>query len=119
MGLSAFEDEPLSHPEVRAIDTRHYLGGFAVTVILLTISFVAVVRHAWAMPGLSFVIAATGGLAAIAQLVLVLQLTPAPSQRWFTVCFILYVPLYILTIGLTAWMFATLYTRTMMPQLMP
>lgn len=117
--MSSFEDEPLSHPEVRAIDSRHYLGGFVVTVILLTFSFLAVVRHVWSIPGLSIVIAATAGLAAIAQLVFVLQLTLALSQRWFTACFILYVPLYILTVGLTAWMFATLYTRTMMPQLMP
>lgn len=116
--MSSFEEAPLSHPEVRAIDTRHYLGGFAVTVVLLTIAFLAVVRHAWAIPGLAIVIAAAGGLAAIGQLILVLQLTLAPSQRWFTACFILYIPLYILTIGLTAWMFATLYTRTMMPQLM-
>ncbi len=117
--MSSYEEEPLSHPEVRDLDVRLSVASFVATAALLTFSFMVVVRDAWSIPSLSIAIALMAGLAAAAQLIGALQLTLAPSRRWFTACFLLCIPLYMLTVGLTAWMFATLYTRTMMPHLMP
>jgi cytochrome o ubiquinol oxidase operon protein cyoD len=36
------------------------------------------------------------------------------TQIWHTVALILFIPLFILTIGLTSWMFHGLYRRTML-----
>lgn len=112
-------ENPLSHPQVRALDTGRYIIGFVVSVALMTASFLAVTNRIWGPAELYGVLSVLAGFAVIAQLLLWLQLDGSSPQRWLTIAFVLYIPLFLLTVGLTSWMFATLYTRTMMPQIMP
>lgn len=112
-------DEPLSHPQVQALDVGRYVVGFVVSVAFMTASFLAVTHRVWGPSELYGVVSVLAGFAVLAQLLLWLRLDGSSAQKWFTIAFVLYIPLFILTVGLTSWMFATLYTRTMMPQIMP
>ncbi|AEK56838.1 hypothetical protein HF288_12815 [Acidithiobacillus caldus] len=49
----------------------------------------------------------------IIQGYLILHMDLSHAQIWHTVAMVLFLPLFVVTIGLTAWMFHGLYERTM------
>ena len=51
----------------------------------------------------------------MAQLVLLFHLDFSETQRWNSLTLMLNVPLLILSVGLTSWMFRELYTHVMSP----
>lgn len=108
---------PLEHPEVRLVNGRRYLLAYVVSLALMTLALGFVTQPAlipWALIGLSVAAA----IAALAQIILLFQLDFSETQVWATVSFLLIVPLFIIAVGLTMWMFNALDARTMLSGLM-
>ncbi len=95
-----------------------YIAAYVFSLILSALPLFLVQEHGYSNTHLLFVVIAAAAAMTIIQGYFWLRLDVSRTQAWFTASFILFIPLVVLTIGLTAWMFATLYTRTMIPTLM-
>ena len=110
-------ENPLKHPEVQLVNGRRYLLSYIVSLALMTLALGFVTQPAlipWALIGLS----AAAAVAVLAQIILLFQLDFSETQIWATVSFLLIVPLFIIAVGLTMWMFNALDARTMLAGLM-
>ncbi len=105
---------PSDHPEIAYSNGRSYVIGFVSTLALLGISLLLVQYHAMSAFNLLASISVLAFLTTVAKLVFLFHLDFSETQRWNTLTLMLNVPLLILSIGLTAWMFRTLYERVMM-----
>ena len=112
-------NNPIAHPEVQLANGRDYVIGYGISLVTMAVALVVVVQHAWGEYGLAVAVAVCAIIALLAQAVLWERLDFSRAQLWITISVLLFIPLYVLTIGLTAWMFASLYTRTFLPGVMP
>ena len=110
---------PWEHPEIRLATETQYLSGYVVSLALLGLSLALVVTHAATAIVLLLVISVIALLTVAAQLLLLFHLDFSETQRWNSLTLMLNVPLLILSVGLTSWMFRALYTHVMAPGLMP
>ncbi len=110
--------DPLQHPEVQLARGRHYVGAYVVSLLLTGGPLWLVVRHLGTPRRLMIVVIASAAALTLVQGYFWLRLDFSRTQRWMTAALVLFIPLVVMTIGLTAWMFATLYARTMIPTLM-
>jgi cytochrome o ubiquinol oxidase operon protein cyoD len=91
-----------------------YVAGYAVSVLMLLGALLLVSGHVFSP---MFLLAAVSGLALvalIAQAFFFYGLDISQGQIWKSVSLVLTVPLFVLSIGLTAWMFHELNGLTMM-----
>lgn len=112
--MSTHNARPSEHPEIAYSNARSYVTGYVVTVILLGIALLLVQYHVMSAFNLMASISIIAFLTTAAKLVFLFHLDFSEAQRWNTLTLMLNVPLLILSIGLTAWMFQTLYDRVMM-----
>ncbi|MCW8305900.1 hypothetical protein AruPA_02520 [Acidiphilium sp. PA] len=106
--------DPLDHPDVRNASAVGFVAGYAASVGLMAIALMVTLQHEMSYAGFVIAIAILAGLALLAQALLMFQLNLSGAQRWKTISLLLVVPLFVLSIGLTGWMFHTLYPRTML-----
>ena len=106
---------PADHPEIAYANSTSYVIGFFLTLALLGIALALVEYHAFSAFNLLASISVLAFLTTVAKLIFLFHLDFSETQRWNTLTLMLNVPLLILSIGLTAWMFQTLYYRVMMP----
>ncbi len=111
--MSSQQNDPLDHPEVRQASTGGYAAGYATSIILMLGSLIVTDRHALSFLPFLWVIASLAVIALFAQAALFFGLGLSKVQVWKSFSLILTLPLFVLTIGLTVWMFHTLYPRTM------
>jgi cytochrome o ubiquinol oxidase operon protein cyoD len=105
---------PLQHPEVQQASVSGYVAGYAVSVVLLLGALLLTSGH---MLSPKVLLAAVSGLALvalIAQAFFFYGLDVSQHQIWKSVSLVLTVPLFVLSIGLTVWMFHELDGLTMM-----
>jgi cytochrome o ubiquinol oxidase subunit IV len=107
------QQNPWEHPEIKLSSGPKYIIGFVLTLALLGLSLVLVQTHALSAFDLLATISFLAFLTTIAKLVFLFHLDFSETQRWNTVTLMLNVPLLILSIGLTAWMFRVLFERVM------
>ena len=112
--MSVDNARPWQHPEIRLSNGRTYVIGYVVTLALLGLSLLLVRTHAFSTFNLLASITVLAVLTTIAKLVLLFHLDFSETQRWNTLTLMLNVPLLILSVGLTSWMFHVLYQRVMM-----
>ena len=113
--MSVPNEQPRSHPEVSLANEAQYITGFVVSALFMGVSLLLVIYHAFTPPLLLLTVALFAAAMVLAQLVLLFHLDFSEAQRWNTLTLALNVPLLMLSIGLTAWMFRTLYLQVMMP----
>ena len=106
-------DKAWQHPEVQ-LAGGGYIVAYLAGLALMGLSLWIVHEHALAPMDTGMAISLVAGLAALVQCILLLHLSISETQIWHTVTLILFIPLFILTIGLTSWMFHGLYRRTML-----
>ena len=106
--------KPWEHPEIRLSSASKYFVGYVVTLALLGISLLLVREHAMTAFNLMATISVIAFLTAMAKLIFLFHLDFSETQRWNTLTLILNVPLLILSVGLTSWMFQVLFRRVMM-----
>ncbi|MCE5360020.1 MAG: cytochrome O ubiquinol oxidase [Acidithiobacillus sp.] len=111
--MSHGHDNPILHPEVQMASVRGYFTGFLISLLLMLAATAMVTSHAFPPFGLLLVISIYAAVSIIAQIYFLLHLDISEHNIWNTVSLVLFIPLFILTIGLTWWMFSQLYLRTM------
>ena len=110
--------DPLLHAEVRQASTGGYFAGYAASIILMLAALLVTQQHVLSYPIFLWVLSSLVAIALVAQAALFFGLGLSPAQAWKSVSLILTVPLFVFTIGLSVWMFHSLYPRTM-PDKMP
>lgn len=113
--MSEAEHDPLLHGEVQQASLLGYTAGFLATLALLGAGLLLTEFHL--MPPL-YLLGSISGLALIAllcQTFLSFGLDITRHNIWKSVSLVLTIPLFILTIGLTVWMFQQLSLNTMIP----
>ena len=106
--------KPWEHPEVSLSSATKYFTGYVVTLALLGLSLLLVREPAMTAFNLLATISVLAFLTTIAKLVFLFHLDFSETQRWNTLTLMLNVPLLILSVGLTSWMFQVLFQRVMM-----
>ncbi|HKJ10143.1 MAG: hypothetical protein P8124_12640 [Gammaproteobacteria bacterium] len=112
--MSHEQPNPLDHPEVRLASTRGYLTGFLISVSLMALSFGLVAGQALSAFYGRVAIATIAVLAVLAQTHFLFHLNWSETQRWHTLGFWLTIPLLVLLLGLSIWMFHSLDARAVM-----
>jgi len=113
--MSEPELNPILHGEVQQASLLGYTAGFLLTLVLLGAALLLTEFHP--MPSI-YLLGSISGLAMIAlfcQTFLSFGLDITRHNIWKSVSLVLTIPLFILTIGLTAWMFQQLAINTMIP----
>ncbi len=111
-------ENALQHPEVQLARSGHIVFGYAASLALMALSLMVVVHHLAGPATMLEIVSGLAFAAIVVQAYFWLRLDFSRTQAWSTVAFLLFIPLFVLTIGLTAWMFAGLYARTMLPGMM-
>ena len=109
--------DPLHHPEVQLASGWGYVAAFVLaTGLMAGVLFIA--THPGLVHPAMAVAAGAAAVAVLVQLVFLFQLNFSRTQVWTTVSFLLIVPLFVIAVGLTMWMFHALDARTMLMGLM-
>jgi len=108
---------PLEHPEVQLASGSAYVFSYAISAFLMALAL-AFVTRVILVPSALIGLAVVAGIAVVAQLLLLFRLDFSETQIWSTVSFLLVVPLFVIAIGLSIWMFDSLDARTMISGLM-
>ncbi|AIA56803.1 cytochrome o ubiquinol oxidase [Acidithiobacillus caldus] len=111
--MTQHTQNPLAHPEVQLANGRAYLLSFIFSALLMTVGLWLAVSHAMSPFATVLSTSLLAGVAVITQGYLILHMDLSHAQIWHTVAMVLFLPLFVVTIGLTAWMFHGLYERTM------
>jgi cytochrome o ubiquinol oxidase operon protein cyoD len=109
---------PWEHPEIREASATRYVIGYVMALAVLGLSLVLVKTHATTPILLLSLIGVLSLIAVMGQLILLFHLDFSETQRWNSLTLMLNVPLLILSVGLTSWMFHQLYDHVMVPNLM-
>jgi cytochrome o ubiquinol oxidase operon protein cyoD len=115
--MSTHQIDPLQHPEVQQASLRGYISGYGVTLAGLGICLLVTQAHVLAPIPLLSAISALALVLLIAQAFLFFGLDFSQHNIWKTFSVILTVPLFVLSIGLTVWMFHELNGLTMLPEM--
>ncbi len=113
--MSETELDPILHGEVQQASILGYTAGFLATLALLGAALLLTEFHV--MPPV-YLLGSISGLALLAllcQTFLSFGLDITRHNIWKSVSLVLTIPLFILSIGLTVWMFQQLAINTMIP----
>jgi cytochrome o ubiquinol oxidase operon protein cyoD len=113
--MSADDSNPIQHPEVQEAGIIGYTAGFLATLALLGVALLMTELHVMPPTPLLGSISGLAVLALLCQTFLSFGLDITRHNIWKSVSLVLTVPLFILTIGLTVWMFQQLDALTMIP----
>jgi cytochrome o ubiquinol oxidase subunit IV len=112
--VSTQHSNPLHHPEVQQASTLGYVSGYVVSVLMLLGALLLVSGHVLSPMLLLEAVSGLALLALIAQAFFFYGLDISQHQIWKSISLVLTVPLFVLSIGLTVWMFHELNGRMMM-----
>ncbi|HUW98252.1 MAG TPA: hypothetical protein VMV40_05330 [Acidiferrobacter sp.] len=105
------------HPEVQ-LANMGYVVAYVVSMVLMGLSLILVKDHMLSSMRLAEAILLSAAVVVIVQGVFLLHMNLSHTQIWHTFALVLFIPLFVLAIGLTAWMFHGLYKRTMIVPIM-
>ena len=91
-------DDPLRHPEVQLAHGGQYVVGFVLSLILTALPLWLVVDHMGTRLRLMLVVVASAAALTLVQGYFWLRLDVSPTQRWMTAAFVLFIPLFVMTI---------------------
>lgn len=111
--MSQDAENPLEHPEVKLANAGSYIFAFFAAFLLMGISLILVKSRPWSPEILLGAISLSALIAVVLQFYFLFHLDLSRTQVWNTTALVLIVPLFIIAIGLTLWMFHTLHARTM------
>ena len=111
------EPDPLQHAEVQQAGTFGYLSGTVLSVALLGIALLITEQKSLQPTPVLITISGLSIFLLVAQAILFFGLDVSRYNIWKSVSLILTVPLFILSIGLTVWMFHALGPVMAMPEM--
>lgn len=113
--MSHSHNNPIDHPEVQLASAGNYLFAYGFALGAMLIAFWMVVDHIFSPLGLIVAISLIALATALVQFYFLFKLDLSSTQIWHTISLVMIVPLLIMAIVLTIWMFHTLMLRTMLP----
>ena len=111
--MTVHNDNPWEHPEIRLASQTQYTAGYLLSLVLLGASLLLVLYHAQVPIVLDAIVSVIAFITVAVQLILLFHLDFSETQRWNTLTLMMNVPLLILSLGLTVWMFNELYGHVM------
>jgi len=111
------EPDPLAHAEVQQASVIGYVAGYALTVVLLGVALLLTQIHGIQPVPLLVTISGLAIFLLVAQSMFFFGLDLSRYNIWKSVSLVLTVPLFILSIGLTVWMFHALNGVMAMPEM--
>jgi cytochrome o ubiquinol oxidase subunit IV len=117
--MAAHAKDPLDHAEVRQASTGGYAAGYGASIILMLAALLVTQQHVLPYAAFLWVVTSLVVIALVAQAALFYGLGLSPAQAWKSVSLILTLPLFVFVIGLSVWMFNSLYPRTMPDMITP
>lgn len=108
---------PLEHPEVQGASTGRFLGAFVLGLGLMLAALWMVVNNALPTTSMVATFSVMALVAGLGQFYLLFNLDFSEHRIWHTISLVMTIPLFILAIALTVWMFQALAVRTMLPGL--
>ncbi len=111
--MSSSHRNPLDHPEVQMAKAGNYMAGFMLATAMMGASLMLVTRHTLPPIAEKVTVSLIALAAVIAQLRLLFHLDWSPTQRWHTIALVLTVPLFVLLVGLSLWIFHSLDAHMM------
>jgi cytochrome o ubiquinol oxidase operon protein cyoD len=112
--VSTEHSNPLHHPEVQQASAIGYVAGYVVSVLMLLGALLLTTGHVLSPMLLLAAVSGLALVALVAQTFFFYGLDVSQHQIWKSVSLVLTVPLFVLSIGLTVWMFHELNGLTMM-----
>ncbi len=109
--------DPLRHAEVQQASFWGYISGYVLTVALLGVALLLTEQPGFQPVALLVTISGLAIFLLVAQGMLFFGLDVSRYNVWKSVSLILTVPLFILSIGLTVWMFHSLGNVMAMPEM--
>lgn len=106
--------DPLDHAEVRQTSASAALFGTLLALGFMGFALLLTLGHVAAPLERMIAVASLAAFALVAQAGFLFRLGVNQTQIWKTVALVLILPLFVLSIGLTDFMFYTLYARTML-----
>jgi cytochrome o ubiquinol oxidase operon protein cyoD len=113
--MSNHLSDPLAHAEVQQARVGRYFVAFFSSSILMLLAFVVSQQQKLSYVQFAEALGALLLFTLISQAALFFGLNLSREQIWKSVSLALVVPLFIVTIGFTVVVFASLYARTMIP----
>ena len=111
------EPNPLLHAEVQQAGSIGYISGYILTVALLGVALLLTQQKGLEPQALLITLSGLTVFLLIAQGLLFFGLDVTRYNIWKSVSLVLTVPLFILSIGLTVWMFHSLNHLMMLPEM--
>jgi cytochrome o ubiquinol oxidase operon protein cyoD len=111
------EPNPLLHAEVQQAGSIGYISGYILTVALLGVALLLTQQKGLEPQALIITLSGLTVFLLIAQGLLFFGLDVTRYNIWKSVSLVLTVPLFILSIGLTVWMFHSLNHLMMLPEM--
>lgn len=112
--MSAHSADPLDHPEVRILSAPAALVGTLLALAAMAFALVLTLARVAAPFDRMVAVGCLAGLALLAQALCLFRLGIGEAQIWKTIALLLVLPLFVVTIGLTDFMFHSLQARTML-----
>lgn len=113
--MSHGQQNPLDHPEVQNASVSGYLTAFLFGLGAMLIALWLVMHHSLSPVALATAVGLIALVTVLVQLYFLFKLDMSESQMWHTIAMAMTVPLFIIAVALTMWMFHTLMLRTMLP----
>lgn len=104
---------PLIHPEVRGASTGLYIAAFVLATVAMGIGCIVTVGFDLPRGSTLEWISILAAIATLGQLYLLFKLDLSKTMRWHTISLVLTIPLFVMAIGLTVFMFHYLELRVM------
>ena len=111
------EPDPLRHAEVQQAGAIGYVSGTILTIALLGVALLITEQKSMQPTPVLVTISGLSIFLLVAQAMLFFGLDVSRYNIWKSVSLILTVPLFILSIGLTVWMFHALGPVMAMPEM--
>lgn len=107
-------DDPTRHEEILVSRAWAYVAVFLATILAMYAALAVARGDMGLSPGVAW--ALIGALALLAALLQLFGLLEIGSRvrRWHALALLLTAPLFVLSVGLSVWMFHTLMLRTML-----
>ncbi len=105
-------ENPLHHPEVHQASLPGYVASFVITIGIMTAALWLTEKGSLSAQSLVGWTSLLALIAILIQAYWLLHMNWSKAQVWHTVAMVLFIPLFVVMIGLTMWMFHGLYQRT-------
>lgn len=111
--MSHHQPNPIEHPEIQRVGVSGYILTFVISLLGMVAAYGLVTSRAMAPTDLLTVLSVIALVIGLIQLYFLFNLDLSKTMIYHTISLVLIIPLFMMAIGLTIWMFHGLMTHMM------